>query len=127
MARKTILIVDDDKDMSRLLSARLKANSYHTIFATDAYSATNIAKKNNPDLINLDLGLPGGGGGFLVMERLEFLPNPIPIIVLTGGESLKNEEWLFKSGAVAFFQKPPDSDKLLVAIQKALEGVKNDP
>ena len=105
MARKTILIVDDDKDMIRLLSARLKANGYNTIFATDAYSATNIAKKSNPDLIILDLGLPGGGG-FLVMKRLEFLPTPIPIIVLTGAEPLDNEERALKSGAVAFFQKP---------------------
>ncbi len=61
MARKTILIVDNDKDMSRLLSGRLKVNGYNTIFATDDYSAINIAKKNNPDLIILDLGLLGGG------------------------------------------------------------------
>ena len=124
MARKTILIVDDDKDIIRLLSTRLRTNGYNTVFATDAYAATSLAKKSTPDLIILDIGLPGGGG-VLVMERLEFLPTPIPIIILTGTEPLDNEERALKSGTVAFFQKPPDSDKLLVAIQKALEGVKN--
>ncbi len=60
------------------------------------------------------------------MERLEFPPSPTSIIVLTGAESLENEERASKSSAVAFSQKPPDSDKLLVAIQEALEVVKND-
>jgi FixJ family two-component response regulator len=60
------------------------------------------------------------------MERLEFLSAPIPIIVLTGAEPHDNEERALKSGAVAFFQKPPDNDELLAAIQKALEGEKSD-
>lgn len=125
MAKKTILIVDDDKDMIRLLSTRLKANGYNTVFATDAYAATSLAKKSTPDLIILDLVLPGGGG-FQVMERLEFLSTPIPIIVLTGAEPQDNVERALKSGAAAYFQKPPDNDKLLAAIQKALEGEKSD-
>lgn len=125
MARKAILLVDDDKDMIRLLSLRLKANGYNTLFATDAYAATSIAKKSMPDLIILDIGLPGGGG-FLVMERLEFLSIPIPVIVLTAADPQDNEERALKSGAVAFFQKPPDNDKLLAAIQEALGEVKND-
>lgn len=125
MARKTILIVDDDKDMIRLLSVRLRANGYNTLFATDAYAATSIAKKSNPDLIILDIGLPGGSG-FLAMERLEYLSISIPVIVLTAADPQDNEERALKSGAVAFFQKPPDNDKLLAAIQEALGEVKDD-
>lgn len=122
MSGKTILIVDDDMDFVRALNIRLRANGYEVAFASDGYSALTTARKEEPDLILLDLGLPAGDG-FAVMERLRSLISAIaltPIIVLTAREPMTNRERSLAGGAEAFLQKPVDNDVLLAAIRKAL-------
>ena len=120
MNGKKVLIVVDDKDLLRGLSFRLRAYGYKTVVATDGYSAISVAQKEKPDLIILDIGLPAGDG-FIVMERLRNHPSLalIPIIILTARDLKINKERALKAGAVAFFQKPADNDKLLDVIQKA--------
>lgn len=120
MNGKKILIVDDDKDLLRGLNFRLRANGYETVIATDGYSAMSVAQKEKPDLIILDIGLPVGDG-FTVMERMGKSHSLalIPIIVLSARDSQINKERALKAGAIAFFQKPADNDKLLAAIKKA--------
>jgi len=121
MSQKKILIVDDDKDTLLGLAIRLKANGYQVASAVDAVSAISVARKEEPDLILLDLGLPGGGG-FVVMERLRNLMSTatIPIIVVSARDPQSNKELAHKAGALAFFQKPVDNDLLLTAIRKVL-------
>ena len=68
MDKQTILIVDDSADTRLLLSARLNAQHYRTVFAADALQAMSVALRERPDLILLDLGLPGGNG-VRVLER----------------------------------------------------------
>ncbi|MDE2484970.1 MAG: response regulator transcription factor [candidate division NC10 bacterium] len=120
MTRNKILIVDDDEDMRRGLGIRLKANGYSVVFAHDAISATSMARKEEPDLVILDIGLPGGDG-FIVMERLASITQTsIPVIVLTGRDPLTIRERALSAGAKAFFLKPPDNDELLAAIRNAL-------
>ena len=116
---KKILIIDDDKDLVFGLSIRLKASGYAVTIARDAIGAVSIAKKENPDLIILDLGLPGGDG-FLVMDRLMNLSTLIPVIVLSARDPLSNKERALNAGAVAYFQKPADNSELLSSIKKAL-------
>jgi putative two-component system response regulator len=120
MNGKKILIVDDDKDLLRGLNFRLRAQGYETVIATDGYSAISVAQKEKPDLIILDIGLPVGDG-FTVMERVgrSHSLGLIPIIVLSARDSQINRERALKAGAMAFFQKPADNDKLLSAIEKA--------
>src|SRR5580692_1122077 len=93
MRNKRILIVDDDPDILHSMHLRLKANNYDTFFAADAISCMAEARKSEPDLIILDLGLPAGDG-FLVMERLKsntYLA-AIPVIVVTGRDPFANRE-----------------------------------
>jgi DNA-binding response OmpR family regulator len=118
---KKILIVDDDKDLLLGLNIRLKAAGYTVILAADAPSAISKATRENPDLMILDIGLPGGDG-FLIMERLNSpqMNLNIPTIVLTARDATTSKERSLKSGAVAFLQKPADNDKLLDTIRKAL-------
>jgi CheY-like chemotaxis protein len=92
------------------------------LFAEDAISATGALVTERPDLMILDLGLPGGDG-FVVMERLhtnDGLAN-IPVIVLTGRELAGNRDRALQAGAAAFFQKPVEDGNLLLAIRKALD------
>jgi len=119
---KKIMIVDDDPDMRLGLHIRLKANNFQTFFAADALSAVSEARKHQPDLIILDLGLPAGDG-FVVMER--FRANvylaATPVIVVSARDRTANEQRAIKAGARAFLQKPVDNDQLLATINQLLE------
>lgn len=121
MSKKKILIVDDDPDVRAGLNIRLRANGYDTSFAADALTAALEARKYSPDLIILDLGLPGGDG-FVVMQRLRLIPAlaVIPVIVLSARDRESNENRVAMAGAVAFLQKPFDDVALLKAIKGAL-------
>lgn len=121
MAKKKILIVDDDADLRAALNIRLRANGYQTEFAADAMTAVLQARKYSPDLILLDLGLPGGDG-FVVMQRLSTIPAlaVIPVIVLSARDKDANENRVAMAGAVAFLQKPYNDEELLVEIRAAL-------
>jgi len=121
MSNKKILIVDDDPDVRKGMYVRLKANHYDTFFAADALSAISEARKNQPDLIILDLGLPAGDG-FVVLERLRANTyfSVIPVIVVTARDANTNRARALKAGAKAFLQKPVDNAELLSAIRRAL-------
>jgi DNA-binding response OmpR family regulator len=122
MSGKTILIIDDDQDLLLGLTARLRANGYRAISAMDGTSAIAVARKETPDLIILDLGLPAGDG-FVVLERLKALADlgAIPVIVLSARDPAGNKKRALDAGAVGFFQKPPDNHEFLDAIRHALE------
>jgi two-component system KDP operon response regulator KdpE len=117
-----ILVVDDNPTIRKGLGIRLRANDYEVLFAEDAISATAALVTERPDLVILDLGLPGGDG-FVVLERLrknDGLSN-IPVIVLTGRELAGNRDRALQAGATAFFQKPVEDGMLLLAIRKAMD------
>ncbi len=119
MPNKKILIVEDDPEARLGLHLRLKANHYDTCFAADGLSAINEVRKNQPDLVLLDLGLPAGDG-FVVIERLKRITSfaALPIIVLTARDRNANKDRALKAGANAFFQKPVQNDVLLATIQR---------
>jgi DNA-binding response OmpR family regulator len=116
-----ILIVEDDQDMVRAMGVRLKAQGYGLVVASDAISAISTARKEKPDLIILDLGLPGGDG-FVVMERLKSVPDLmlVPVIVVSARDPKTNEARALQAGARLFLQKPFEAAELLAAIQNAL-------
>jgi two-component system KDP operon response regulator KdpE len=121
MGNKKILIVDDDPDVLHGMHVRLKANNYDTFLAGDTFSGVAEARKHEPDLILLDLGLPAGGG-FVVMERLKNIPSLaiIPIVVVSARDGLENQKRALEAGAKAFLQKPVDNAELLAVIRQAL-------
>ena len=121
MSTSKILIVDDDQDMRTALLIRMRSAGYEAVFAVDAISVMSVARKEKPDLILLDIGLPGGDG-FLVMERLNQLPDMAgtPIIVVSARDPIGNRRRALQLGAHSFFQKPADNAELLAAIEDAL-------
>jgi DNA-binding response OmpR family regulator len=120
--KKKILIIDDDPAIRQGYQIRLKANGYEPFFAVDAISGISEARRHEPDLIILDLGLPAGDG-FLVMERLKastYLAL-IPILVVSARDRLATKQRSVKAGAAAFLQKPVDNGVLLAYIRKILD------
>ena len=125
MSNKKILIVEDDADVRLGYHVLLKASNYDTFFAADGISSMVEARKHEPDLIILDLGLPAGDG-FVVMERFKLIPSlaVIPIIVVSARAGLANRERALKAGAKAFVEKPWDDDALLATIRQMLGETK---
>ena len=123
MNQKKILIVDDDPFLLLGLSRRLRANSYDVDCAGDGVSALAGAKHDKPDLILLDIGMPGQDG-FKVLERLKADDNlcSIPVILLSGRAARSNRERALSGGALDYLQKPAENLQLLSAVQLALES-----
>jgi DNA-binding response OmpR family regulator len=119
---KKILIVEDDQDIAKALSIRLKNAGYEVSVAPDAPSGVGTAIKKVPDLVLLDISLPAGNG-FIVAERIQSLiPTATPLIFLTASKRPGLRNMAKGPGAVAFFQKPYEWDDLLETIQLALVG-----
>jgi DNA-binding response OmpR family regulator len=121
VGNKKILIIEDDPDVRLGMHVRLKANHYDTFFAGDALSGMAEARKHEPDLIILDLGLPAGGG-FMVMERLKTNLSLalIPIIIVSARTGIANRDRADKAGVKAFLEKPVNNAELLAVIRNAL-------
>jgi CheY-like chemotaxis protein len=126
MSRK-VLIVDDDEDIRGLLNLRLRSLDYDTVFAADGIGAISTARKEEPDLILLDIGLPGGDG-FTVIERLKRMPalQPTPIIVVSARADAPTRERALAAGAKAFLEKPVDKERLFAEVERALEPAQPD-
>ena len=120
MTKGKILVVDDEQDMAKALMVRLKASGYHVVLASDSVEAFVKAGKEKPDLIILDIMIPGGGG-FVVAERLKQsqTTHHIPIIFLTGISG--GEDRAYKVGASGYVMKPYHPEELMETIYRALE------
>jgi DNA-binding response OmpR family regulator len=118
-----IMIVDDDPDLCQALVLRLRSNQYETVSAGDAYSAMALARRERPDLILMDLGLPGRDG-FAVIQTLQEYASltSIPVIILSGRDLRGCEKQILESRAFAFFQKPANNEDLLACVRHCLNG-----
>lgn len=118
-----ILIVEDHLDTCHALRVRLRASGYQTVSSANGLAAPSIASRDLPDLIILDIGLPGADG-FQVLEHLQQNTRlaGIPVLVLTARDPRNCERRAFHAGASAFLQKPADNRLLLDTISDLLEG-----
>jgi len=117
---KKVLLVDDDNTVLLNTGVRLKGMGYIVYTAKDAVSAVSAVRKNEPDVVVLDISLPAGDG-FLVAERLQSLVGSAatPIIFITSSENPQLRERAKKLGAVGFLKKPFDATSLADAIEMA--------
>jgi DNA-binding response OmpR family regulator len=116
-----ILIVEDDRDLRRALTIRLRKSGYEVVVAEDGIGAVGTARKEKPDLVLLDLGLPAGNG-FAVLDHFNMLSVlcDTPVVVLTGRDPSVAEPNARRYGISAFLRKPVDNDVLLATIAEAL-------
>ncbi len=114
-----ILLIDDDPEFRLLISTQLRSRNMIVAGAADAIQATSMARDIRPDIILLDIGLPGGDG-FLVLERLKAnkLLSPIPVVILTARDLKEVNEKALRAGAVASLQKPVSIESLVKVIEE---------
>jgi len=129
MDKKKILVVDDEKDVLFMLEKRLTAEGYSVIIATNGTNALQLAKSKCPDLIILDLVMPGIDGG-AVAEKLkeDIRTKAIPVIFLTAllsrSEEYKDDHMI--AGNITF-AKPFDAGELLDQIKRLLPEEETEP
>jgi len=120
---KKILLVDDEPEFVSMLQMRLEANRYDVVTANDGREGLQKIAEENPDLVLLDVMMPGMDG-FEVLEKLRKSPSTkyLPVVLLTArGESSS----IFKGqelGATDYLTKPCASEDLLAVIRKHIGG-----
>lgn len=117
---KKVLVIEDDRKIALALATRLKAAGYDPGMAYDALTGVSAAVKQRPDLVLLDISMPGGDG-FVVAKRIQTLvPALTPIIFITASKQPGLREQANELGAAGFFEKPYDAEELLASIRQAL-------
>ncbi|RKY85295.1 two-component system response regulator [candidate division KSB1 bacterium] len=121
MAKRRILIADDEEDFLKAITIRLKSAGYETAVARNGLEVQKECEKEKPDLIVLDIMMPKMDG-FEVLRKLkenESLKD-IPVIYLTAGEFDISKELDILSMAQDFMLKTVDSDKIVERINRIL-------
>ena len=115
-------MVDDDPDLLKLTKFTLEAYGYDVRTAISAEDALELVKKDRPDLLLLDLHLPGKSG-FWFEQSIKSVDSlkDIPIIVLSALTDEASKYIAAKEGAIAFMEKPVDIKKLKFYIDDILK------
>jgi len=122
--RKLVLIVEDDAKLAKALSIRLKVAGFETKIAPDAVLGVQTAVRTLPDLILLDVSMPAGDG-FAVAETIQHVVvNPPPIIFVTASKRREFRQRAHELGALAYFEKPYETEDLLKTINRAINHTK---
>lgn len=109
----TILIAEDSRDGREMLQALLSMKGYSVLAAADGNSAVEIALESLPDLVFLDLELPGLDG-LSVARDLRSYSNfeRVPIIILSGHDPMEHKQSAIDAGCTDYLLKPVDFEKL---------------
>jgi CheY-like chemotaxis protein len=121
MSKAKILVVDDDASSLELIEAMLVPNGYEIITANDGSKAVAIIIEKKPDLILLDIMMPGlDGYSTLTKIKENQTISKIPVVMLTAMGFQLNKELALRFGAVGYITKPVDLDELLKTISRLL-------
>ena len=119
----TILIVDDNEDLQFNLSNIIQSEGYNVISAGEGKKALKEVKSKSPNLVLLDMRLPGMDG-MTILEEIKKIDSNIIVIMLTAFGEVKGAVNAMKLGAYDYITKPFDNEELLLCIKKALDSQK---
>src|SRR6184192_2418420 len=119
---KRILLVDDDNDILTSMQAAFEPTGAVVETATNGNKAVELAEKNDPDLVVLDMMLPGRSG-FLVLEKIKAKKprgsKPF-IIMITGNQGARHKMYAESLGVSEYLNKPVKLDRLIASAEKLL-------
>jgi two-component system nitrogen regulation response regulator NtrX len=119
-SRRTILVVDDEEPILRSLAGVFADEGYHVVTAKDGESALKTLESSSPDLVMLDVWMPGIDG-LEVLKRVRERYLRLPVIVMSGHGSIETAVKATKLGAYDFIEKPLSIEKVLLAASHAIE------
>lgn len=117
-----VLLVDDEREFVQTLSERLLMRDMGSAVAYDGESALQLIKEDEPDVMILDLRMPGIDG-IEVLRRVKQNNPKVEVIILTGHGSDADRDICMELGAYAYLQKPVDIDELSRTIKSANEKI----
>jgi len=120
-----ILLVDDEREFVQTLSERLLMRDMGSAVAYDGESALEVAREDEPDVMILDLKMPGIDG-IEVLRRVKATQPEIEVIILTGHGSEADKAVCMQLGAFAYLQKPVDVEELSATIKQANEKIQKN-
>jgi len=115
--RYRVLLVDDDEKILRILRFKLKASGYEVITATNGQDAITLVKSEKPDIVVMDVIIPGVSG-LEVLQALRTFSD-LPVIVISARTDNANKA--LSLGANSFLSKPFNPDELVKRIQVILD------
>ncbi|MGQ9920916.1 MAG: sigma-54-dependent transcriptional regulator [Desulfobacca sp.] len=119
MAR-TILIVDDEPAIVQTLSGILQDEGFEVLTAADGETALQVVAEEGPDLVFLDIALPGMDG-LEVLQQLKEQQPLLPVVMVSAYGNVENAVKATRLGAYDFIEKPPHADKIILTVRNALE------
>jgi DNA-binding NtrC family response regulator len=120
MAAKRILVVDDEIGIRELLSEILFDEGYQVVLAENADEAREQRNRQAPDLVLLDIWMPGTDGISLLKEWAAEGRLTMPVIMMSGHGTVETAVEATRIGAVAFLEKPVALQKLLETVARAI-------
>lgn len=115
-----ILIIEDETDINQLLAKILEADGYRTVQAFSGTEGLLLAEQESPDLILLDLMLPGLSGEALLAKLRSEKQCRVPVLVLSAKAALSDKVTLLKTGADDYITKPFEPEEVSARVQAAL-------
>lgn len=122
LAGKTVLLVDDDRDILAAISLMLEDMGPRILTASDGNDALKQAEQGQPDLVILDMMLPKRSG-FLILEKLrrgKKKSDPPRVIMITGNQGARHKVYAESLGVDAYLNKPFRMERLAESIQKVM-------
>jgi DNA-binding response OmpR family regulator len=117
--QKTILVVDDDVELSDGLRSVLERQGFRVLQARDGHQAKAQIYNQRPDLVILDMMMPRMGG-YPVLEHFRDKPDAPPIIMITANEGSRHKAYAEYLGVVDYIRKPFAMERLLEAVDRGL-------
>jgi two-component system nitrogen regulation response regulator NtrX len=116
----TLLVVDDEPQIREVVSGILQDEGFEVLTAPDGETALKRVEDDVPDLVLLDIALPGIDG-LEVLDRLKRQFPLLPVVMISAYGSVENAVKATRLGAYDFIEKPPHADKILLTVRNALE------
>lgn len=117
--KKRLLIVDDQFGIRILLNEIFQKEGYDTFQAANGVQALNLVENERPDLVILDMKIPGMDG-LEILKRVKKMDQTIKVIIMTAYGELDMIQEAIENGAITHFSKPFDIDEIIEAVKKEI-------